>query len=381
MAAIKVKAAKTPVASPEQETQHVSSPGAKSKAPGRDNSKVILPTKASDTASHQVQTAQPRDPKPASGSGNPAVAASAVEPAAALPAKTPSPDRPLPAEGRPNSVPSPVMTVQQSEMKPLSGAGPENRAEEPISAGHGAAPTAHGPSPESPLPPHRESVPVQPQTVTAQQGDATTPPSSSGAPGGNLQETAAAPATMPTETATPPDKAFAGVERHKVATKQPISPEHRISPPAATIETPRREAGTSIPPFREWEPASLKKTDIPQGGVEGPQISSISTQDSPQPAGEPQGAPAASAAVARTAKGAAGVKATVPAQTRGHELYRTTPQLAIIRSGPDVNAPVLQQVPEGTELRAIARDGDWLKLELRDGDVGWIHQRLVKESG
>jgi N-acetylmuramoyl-L-alanine amidase len=63
------------------------------------------------------------------------------------------------------------------------------------------------------------------------------------------------------------------------------------------------------------------------------------------------------------------------------QTYVTVPELARIRVEPDLNARVLQQVPEGTELHVLAKEGDWLKLQLRTGDVGYVHHRLARESG
>ena len=379
VAATRVQAAKIPVGAPQRETQHVSSAGAKSEAPGNHTSNAMPPIQETGSASPPVLPAQPGDTKPASGSENAAVEPTALQSAAALPATIQSPKRPPPAEEEANPLPPPVVTAQQSVIMPVSGARPEHPALESTSAGHDTAQAARGPLPERPFPPHRESVLIDSQVGTAHQGD-TTSPASSGVPSGIPQERGAAPAAVPTETAAPPDEPSAGVEPQKIATQQPISPEHRMGPPAATIEAPKSPSEAIIPPFREWEPASLKKTDGPQGGVETPQTSSASSQDSPQPAMEAPGAPAASAAVVRTAKSAAPVKATVPAQTRGQGLYRTTPQLAVIRSGPDVNAPLLQQVVQGTELHVVARDGAWLKLRLRSGEFGWIHQRLAEKA-
>jgi len=379
VAATRVKPAETPIVTPQEETRQVPAPGAKSKSPRKYFTKAILPTRERDSASPQVPTAQPRDTKPASGSENPAVEPNSVEPAAALPAKTQALDRPLPADGESNSVPPPVLMAQQRETKPASGARPENPAVEPTSAEHGAAQTAHGPSPERPFPPHRESVPAQLPLVTAQQGN-TTPPASSSVPSTNPQETAAEPSTTPTETAKSADKPAGGVEPHKIATKQRIWPENQVSPPVAAIEAPNRPSEPTIPPFREWEPASAKVTEAGHPPVEAPEASSVSAQDSPQPATEPPGAPAVSDTVAMTATAVAGAKATVPAQARGHRIYRTTAQLAIIRSEPDLNAPVRQQVAQGTELHVVAKEGDWLKLRLRNGELGWIHQRLAEKA-
>jgi succinoglycan biosynthesis transport protein ExoP len=225
----------------------------------------------------------------------------------------------------------------------------------------------------------RESVPLPPQTVTAHQAD-TTPPASSDVPSATLQERAAQPARVPTEATTPPDKPASGVDPHKTVTRQEISPEHQSDLPTPTVEASNSPSEGGIPPFREWQPAPRKETAPRQGRPEEPEASGVSAQENPQPAAEPSGAPTASAAEARPAEGAAGSNATVPAKTRGRGLYRSTPQLAVIRSEPDLNAPVLQQVPQGTELHVVAKEGGWLKLRLRDGEPGWIRQHLAEKA-
>jgi uncharacterized protein YgiM (DUF1202 family) len=70
-----------------------------------------------------------------------------------------------------------------------------------------------------------------------------------------------------------------------------------------------------------------------------------------------------------------------PAPSSSVQTYVTVPELTSIRVEPDLNARVLQQVPQGTELHVVAREGDWLKLQLRTGDMGYIHHRLARESG
>jgi capsular exopolysaccharide synthesis family protein len=221
------------------------------------------------------------------------------------------------------------------------------------------------------IPPITERDSASPVVPTAQQRDAA-PLSSSVAPGGNPQAKAPEPPTVPPETVTVTDKPAAGVEPQEIATKQPISPERQIGLPAAAIEAPRRLAEAGIPPFRE--------TDAGDGGVKAPQVSSVPAQASPQPATETPAASTAAAAVVRTAKEAVGVKPPVPSQTRGQGLYRSSPVIAIIRSEPDMDAPELQRVPQGTALHVVAKKGDWLKLRLRNGELGWIHQRLAEKA-
>jgi capsular exopolysaccharide synthesis family protein len=60
------------------------------------------------------------------------------------------------------------------------------------------------------------------------------------------------------------------------------------------------------------------------------------------------------------------------------EFYETRVFIAKIRSRPDLGAAVLQRVPQGTKLRSMGIEGDWLKLKLRNGGTGWIYNRLVQ---
>jgi len=60
------------------------------------------------------------------------------------------------------------------------------------------------------------------------------------------------------------------------------------------------------------------------------------------------------------------------------ETYVTLPKVAKIRSGPSIHAPVLQLIQRGTRLQVVDRNGDWLKLELRNGSTGWIYHSLAQ---
>ena len=59
--------------------------------------------------------------------------------------------------------------------------------------------------------------------------------------------------------------------------------------------------------------------------------------------------------------------------------YESLPLAARIRSRPDMNAPILQNIAQGTRLRVLGREGDWFKLKLRNGSTGWIYHSLVQE--
>jgi capsular exopolysaccharide synthesis family protein len=59
-------------------------------------------------------------------------------------------------------------------------------------------------------------------------------------------------------------------------------------------------------------------------------------------------------------------------------ICQSLPAIARVRVRPDIQAPVLERIPQGTRLRVVGIDGDWLKLNLRNGDSGWIYHRLVQ---
>jgi ketosteroid isomerase-like protein len=61
------------------------------------------------------------------------------------------------------------------------------------------------------------------------------------------------------------------------------------------------------------------------------------------------------------------------------QIFESLPQIAKIRSGPDMDTAVLQRIPQGTRLKVVGREGDWLKLQLRNGSTGWIYHSLVQE--
>jgi len=60
--------------------------------------------------------------------------------------------------------------------------------------------------------------------------------------------------------------------------------------------------------------------------------------------------------------------------------YKCLTHLAKIHSQPDLHAPVVQVIAQGTRLSVVAEQGDWLKLYLQDGVFGWIRYSLVQET-
>jgi uncharacterized protein YgiM (DUF1202 family) len=65
---------------------------------------------------------------------------------------------------------------------------------------------------------------------------------------------------------------------------------------------------------------------------------------------------------------------------KGAETYVSLAKVAKIRSGPSIHAPVLQHIRKGTRLQVVGREGDWLKLQLRNGSAGWIYHSLAKSE-
>ncbi|WP_300459990.1 SH3 domain-containing protein [Desulfobacula sp.] len=48
-----------------------------------------------------------------------------------------------------------------------------------------------------------------------------------------------------------------------------------------------------------------------------------------------------------------------------------------VRSKPDKNSRILFTVETGVPFRVLERNGDWIKIEHADGDIGWIYKTLV----
>jgi uncharacterized protein YgiM (DUF1202 family) len=63
---------------------------------------------------------------------------------------------------------------------------------------------------------------------------------------------------------------------------------------------------------------------------------------------------------------------------KGAETYVSLPKVAKIRSGPSIHAPVLQLIQRGTQLQVVGKKGTWLKLQLRNGSIGWIYHSLAQ---
>jgi len=52
-----------------------------------------------------------------------------------------------------------------------------------------------------------------------------------------------------------------------------------------------------------------------------------------------------------------------------------------LRSGPSRGADVVEELPEHTALRVEAASGDWYRVRMPDGRIGWIAARLTESAG
>jgi SH3-like domain-containing protein len=48
-----------------------------------------------------------------------------------------------------------------------------------------------------------------------------------------------------------------------------------------------------------------------------------------------------------------------------------------VRSQADANSSILFTVEKGVPFKVIEKNGNWIKIEHADGDVGWIYKTLV----
>ena len=48
-----------------------------------------------------------------------------------------------------------------------------------------------------------------------------------------------------------------------------------------------------------------------------------------------------------------------------------------VRSKPDTSSDIILRVERGVPFKVLARNGDWIKIEHADGEIGWIFKSLV----
>jgi uncharacterized protein YgiM (DUF1202 family) len=60
------------------------------------------------------------------------------------------------------------------------------------------------------------------------------------------------------------------------------------------------------------------------------------------------------------------------------QTWESLPHTAEIHLGPNIHSPVLQLIRRGTRLQVVGKQGDWLRLQLRNGNTGWIYHSLAQ---
>jgi SH3-like domain-containing protein len=72
------------------------------------------------------------------------------------------------------------------------------------------------------------------------------------------------------------------------------------------------------------------------------------------------------------------VKEAISLKPSETQTWESLPHTAEIRSGPTIHASVLQIILRGTRLQVVGKQGDWLRLQLRNGNTGWIYHSFAQ---
>jgi capsular exopolysaccharide synthesis family protein len=67
------------------------------------------------------------------------------------------------------------------------------------------------------------------------------------------------------------------------------------------------------------------------------------------------------------------VKGAVSLKPSNVQTWESLPHTAEIRLESNIHSPVLQLIRSGTRLQVVGKEGDWLRLQLRNGNTGWIY--------
>jgi uncharacterized protein YgiM (DUF1202 family) len=78
------------------------------------------------------------------------------------------------------------------------------------------------------------------------------------------------------------------------------------------------------------------------------------------------------------AKKSSQVKGAVALKGSETQSWESLPHTTEIRLGPNVHSPVLQLIRRGTRLQVVGKQGDWLRLQLTNGNTGWIYHSFAQ---
>jgi SH3-like domain-containing protein len=72
------------------------------------------------------------------------------------------------------------------------------------------------------------------------------------------------------------------------------------------------------------------------------------------------------------------VKEAVSFQGSETQTWESLPHTAEIRLGPNSHSPVIQLIRSGTPLQVVGKYGDWLRLQLSNGNTGWLYHSFAQ---
>jgi capsular exopolysaccharide synthesis family protein len=90
---------------------------------------------------------------------------------------------------------------------------------------------------------------------------------------------------------------------------------------------------------------------------------------------------AVAALKSNVAKKPSQVKEVVSWQGSETQTWESLPHTAEIRLGPSIHSPVIQLARRGTRLQVVGKQGDWLRLQLKNGNTGWIYRSFAQPRG
>lgn len=71
----------------------------------------------------------------------------------------------------------------------------------------------------------------------------------------------------------------------------------------------------------------------------------------------------------------------LPFQVSGADMLYVTDRLAAdVYPAPRAAGKPIQQLPTGTALQVLTRQGDFVRVRTQNGSEGWIHQRQLQED-
>jgi uncharacterized protein YgiM (DUF1202 family) len=72
------------------------------------------------------------------------------------------------------------------------------------------------------------------------------------------------------------------------------------------------------------------------------------------------------------------VKEAISLKPSETQTWESLPHTAEIRLGPNIHSPVLQLIRRGTRLQVVGKQGAWLRLQLSNGNTGWIYHSFAQ---